>query len=350
MMYLCCDLGSETADWGVYDPSQREFIFRRELATPAYEDFYEMLDDFLIKYRRQLGESPGKIINTTFAIGGPTNHKVVRPTNIEGWQIKTETTNSILEDHGHEPYSSIINDFEALGYGILYLFDKGFSPDDVIPVYGKFRTGPPRVGEEIGPRSMICGSGAGLGLSCVVQGVLRDGYPYILTSEGGHHSIAPETPEQYRLLGEDGTFRGGISYEWALSRDGLRNLYNFFRREDYNAEPNYGISEDMILAIATSGKDQAATDAIELFCELLANFCGNSVLTFNCDRAVFLWGSILRELPLELIKGRFKRYYTDRFMHGDEVAQVPVVLLQNKDIPMLGCVHRSRYEIEFQVK
>ena len=346
MNFLSCDLGGSTASWGVFNASEGDFTLRTELSTAAYEDFYEMLDDFLIKYRRHLGDSEDRIVHATFAIAGPTDHKIVRPTNIESWEINVETTDAILQDHGHAPHSTLVNDFEALGYGLLHLMEQGLSQEDFTPVYGKLRTGPARTGQRLGIRSLICGPGTGLGMSCVIEGLVKDGYPYILSSESGHRSIAPETPEQYRLLSHDGIFKGKMSYEAALSRDGLRNLYNFFRREDYDAEPVYGISAEKIVDAAITGKDQAATDAIELFCEILANFCGNLALTFNCDRAVFLWGGVLSLFPLDLLQGRFKRGYAARVMHGELVSRVPVVLINNLDTPLLGCALRSRFELE----
>ena len=343
-MFLCCDLGGTKADWGVFDPESVEFVFSTSLDVAEYEDFYEMLDSFLADYDGLVGGSK-KIENTTFAIAGPTDHTKVRVTNIEGWEINTLTTNAILSDHGHTPFSSIINDFEALGYGILHMMDVGFEKDDFVHLHGRYRFGPARTGEEVGTRSLICGPGTGLGVACVVENLQMDGYPYIISSEGGHHSIAPENSAQYRFLSRQDEFTGKVSYEEALSHRGLQHIYNYFRREDYSAEPNYGIFSSEIIQLANNGNDQAATDAVELFCEFLANFCGNLVLTFNCDKAVYLWGGTLSDISRDLLTARFKRHYSDRCSHSGRVSRLPVVLLERKDIPLLGCVHRSKFEV-----
>lgn len=286
-----------------------------------------------------------KIVKTVIGVAGPVENNQVSPTNLEGWKINTLTINSILKDHDHIPSSTIINDFEALGYGVLYLLEHGFSQDDFKRVYGRYRLGPTRVGEDTLTRSLVCGPGTGLGIACLVEGLEMNGYPYIFSSEGGHQTFAPETQEQFRLLNNSGTFKEKQSYEESLSHSGLRKVYNNIRKEDYNSEPNYDITTKEILFLASNGKDHAATDAIELFCEILANFCGNSALYFNCDRAIFLWGGVLKELPFDLLKSRFKKYYPNRCKHSDRVAKVPVVLLQNKDIPLLGCAHSSYFEV-----
>lgn len=346
MRYLCCDLGGTVADWGIFDPDEREFVFRAELKTSEFCDFYEMMDYFLVEYKDRYPGLNFRIQNATFGVAGPTDHKRVRPTNIEGWEIKTVTVDSILSDHGHDGFSSIINDFEALGYGVLYLLDNGFSPEDYENVYGRFKTGPKRVGEDVTTRSLVCGPGTGLGVACLVDGLIQNGFPYIFSSEGGHMSLAPETTDQFRLMSEKEKFLGKRSYESVLSHSGLNNMYNFFRRVEHNAEPNYGITSSEIVLLAESG-DQAAIDATELFCENLATFCGNAGLMFNCDKAVFLWGGALRELSFDLIQTRFKRHYSSRCNHSDRIARVPVVLLKNKNTPLLGCAYRSQFEVEY---
>jgi glucokinase len=347
LKFLCCDLGGTKADWGIYEEDRKEFTFRSRLMVNEYEDFYEMLEHFLVEYRQFMGGSDCTLENATFGVAGPTDYNKVNPTNIQGWEINTTTINAILVEHGHHGYSSILNDFEALGYGVLFLMEHGFQSEDYEPIYGRYRVGPNRVGEEVTTRSLICGPGTGLGVACLVDGLTKDGFPYIISSEGGHHSMAPENVEQYRYLSDEGAFSGKQSYEQALSHSGLRTMYNFFRRVDYEDEPNYSITSKMIAELASTARDQAATDSIELFCELLANFCGNTVLTFNCDKAVFLWGGALEKLPLDLIKARFRRIYSDRCSHNDRVARVPVVLLKNPDVPLLGCVYRSIFEVEF---
>lgn len=346
-MYLCCDLGGTIGDWSVYNPETKEFIFQQRLPNDKCEDFYDSMDRFLSSYTEMTGADK-QITNATFGIAGPTDHSRVRVTNIEGWEVNTQTTDVILEDHGHRPNSSIINDFEALGYGLLYMIENGFSRDDFAEIHGRIKLGPARTGEARGSRSLICGPGTGLGVACVVDGLSKDGYPYIISSEGGHHSLSPENPMQYRFVGRAEKLTGKLSYEDVLSRHGLRNLYNFFRREDYSAEPNYTITAEDITTLFENGNDQAATDAVELFCEFLANFCGNTALTFNADKAVFLWGGVLLNLPEELVQGRFKRCYADRCNHSERIARVPVILLKNPNIPLYGCAFRSSIEMEQQ--
>lgn len=344
-MYLCCDLGGSTSDWSVYDPSSKKFVFRSaSLNNNDFEDFYEAMDHLLAEYSR-LSDGT-EFTHTTLAVAGPTNQNLVKVTNIEGWEVNTNTVNAILADHGHKDNASIINDFEALGYGLLYLTEHGLSRDDFVEIHGRFKLGPARAGEARGTRSLVCGPGTGLGVSCVIEGLSKNGFPYIVSSEGGHHTLAPENAEQYRFVRKIETLMNKVSYEDVLSKQGLQLIYNYFRREDYSAEPAYEISSEKIIDLAISGKDQAAIDSIELFCEFLANFCGNTALTFNCDKAIYLWGGVLLKLPHELIKARFKRIYADRCKHSGRISRVPVILMTNPDLPLFGCAHYSTFQAQ----
>lgn len=343
-MYLCCDLGGTTCEWGIFDPGTEQFIFNRTLQTSDYEDFYQMLDDILNDYDNR-NDSNAIITNATLGIAGPTDYQTVKPTNIEGWEISIDAVNALLKDYGHDGFSSILNDFEALGYGIHYLIERGLSSEDYVEIHGKLKVRRALVEEKRGTRAIVCGPGTGLGIACIVDGLYRDGFPFIFSSEGGHQSLAPETVSQLRLISKDGGFLEPKSYEEVLSHSGIKETYNYFLRNDYSSEPNYNATAKEIVSFSKSGKDHAAIDTIELFTELLANFCGNSVLSFNCDKVVYLWGGVLVEMPEDLLKARFSRHYGNRRAHSGRTKRVPVVLLKNKEIPLLGCASRSNFEI-----
>jgi len=345
MRFLCCDLGGTQADWGVFDSAENKFVHSKGLPTSPYDDFYIMMDEYLKLYDMELGSDAKKIVKATFGIAGPTKNKTVQPTNIPGWKINTLTIDDLLSEYGHTCSSTLINDFEALGYGIIALMDRGLESSDFERIHGVFKTAPPRPGEEVGTRSIVCGPGTGLGVACLVDGLMKDGLPFIFSSEGGHHTLAPESNQQLRILMTDGILDEKWSYESVLSHSGLRRVYNFFRKADHGASANGNITTPEIAKLAGELGDQAAQDAIQFFCEVLANFCGNIVLTFNCDKAVFLWGGALQSIPRDTLHSRFKRHYHQRCKHSDIVGNVPVVLLTNKEIPLLGCARYSASEV-----
>jgi glucokinase len=339
-VFLCCDLGGTNADWAVYDTRSKELLLRTKMALQDYDDFYEMLDHFLSRVTQLSPEL--KIRSATVACAGRVDEGSARLTNVEGWALRNEMVSGILGDHGHSPRVNLINDFEALSSGASAMLSSD-QKTDALEIHGRFKKSPPRVGERRRTRSLICGPGTGLGVACLIEGETSEESMQVVSSEGGHHSFAPESIDQQRFHNFFSKSSSKTSYEDALSKQGLKNIYNFYRREDYSSEMNFSILARDIVSLAESGKDQAAADSVSLFCEILANFCGNLALTFNIDKTIFLWGDVLLKLNPDLLKSRFKQHYPDRCMHSDRIQDVPVVLIRNEDIPLHGCAIKSGY-------
>jgi len=344
-MYLCCDLGGTNARFAVFDPTGQTIVYRASSKVRDHPGFDELLASTLEGYRSAC-RTHRPITNTVLGVAGATNGSQVQPTNIAGWFISVDKVGHVLRQLGHQPSVSILNDFEALGLGVLHSLANGFNHEDYVQVCGQFDPGSfQRDGQtgNGGTRSLICGPGTGLGMSCVVEGLSRDGMPFVLSSEAGHHCLAPESADEYRFLGHDGRFTGRRSYEAALSGAGLRNIYNFYRQSDYGLQSIADIRPEQIVSAASSG-DAAAAASLEFFSRILAQFCGNMVLTFNCDRSVFLWGGTLRGIPFDVLTAGFEQRFSERCAHADRVAAVSVVLLQNDEIPLHGCALRASYD------
>ncbi len=334
-MHLCCDLGGNSAEWAIVD-ERGEIFLRLTLQLTDFEDFDEMLDRAVMPWAAKANCA---LKSACIAVGGRIEGSCVRLTNVEGWELRASNVQGILADHGHDALVHLINDFEALSFGVLQILRGEADRAKLVELHGRYKFAPPRPGEIRGRRALVCGPGTGLGVACILGGD-GDATPTIMSSEGGHHSLAPESLEQYRFVGFSNRSIAKVSYEDALSKQGLQNIYNFYRKEVYSLEQDYGIDAKRIIDLAGSGRDHAATDSLGLFCEILANFCGNLALTFNCDRAIFLWGSLLIDMPFDLLKSRFKQHYAERCMHGDRINNVPVVLLRDAEIPLHGCAVR----------
>jgi glucokinase len=341
-MFLCCDVGGTVCGWGLYDTQRREIVHDREEKIAEFEDFYDLFDHILVEIDK-LSEPDGKITNTTIAVAGIVDFRRARITNIN-WEVNLDGIEARLKQHKHSQFASLINDFEALGYGVLSKKEIGFCDDDYEEIHGRYKSRRAREEEDRSFRSLVCGPGTGLGIACIVDGLMKDGFPYIFSSEGGHHWLAPETNAQLRLLVNKQT--GELlpkSYEDVLSHTGLCNIYNEIAWSDYNQAKDHEITPYKILVLAEEGRDPAAIDARD---EVLASFCGNSVLMFNSYDAVYLWGGVLMQLPHGLLKSHFKHQFERRRKHGGRVNMVPVVRLLNPMIPLLGCAHRSEFEIK----
>jgi len=334
-MYLVCDLGASTADWGLYNPRTKGIISPKEPLALTAESFADMLENEVCQWIETTTEQ--KITATCISVAGRVVNDQVRLTNGERWSVKLDEVSEILSARGHSPKVHLLNDFEALSMGIAAMIEDESFRDSYDSIYGRFRHYAP------GRRILVCGPGTGLGVSLLITGADENDPPLVLSSEGGHHSLAPETNEQQDFFNHVKNTNARVSYEDALSKEGLRNLYNYFRKVSQNLDQVFDISPYDIVARAGPNSDVSASDALSLFCEFLANFCGNLSLTFNVDRAVFLWGGVLKVMPEPLLKSRFQKQFGERAMHSDTVREVPVLLLKNKDIPLMGCALRCQH-------
>ena len=351
-MLIACDLGGTKSQWAAFDLDSFEngedtpMLFQRyEVAnTPNfYDHLYEFLDHVEDKT-----ENIKPCRHLTLAISGRVDHDRVSPTNIPHWDIELHRIKEILGKYGHNTSTSIINDFEVLGYSLLYYQDRGFNPDDLTVINGVLPSEPKRGRRRreavtSGDRSLICGPGTGLGISCVIDGLERNGFPYIISSEGGHFTISPETKGMLDFLSASGDMTHTPSFEYLLSGPGLVNAYNYFRTTR-NSLPEVGrIKAKSIIDNMTSDID--ARDAVELFSTALAVFCGNMANTFNCNKAVYLWGSVVQNIPTRYIETRFANHFSHR-KHGEKLRALPVAIIKPAKFPLVGGALYGQYVLQ----
>ncbi len=332
MLYLCCDLGASSADWGILNSTNNHLITAS--FSLEFESFADMMENKVLDWIAN--SVPGQTLSATcIAVAGRIEDGQARMTNGERWIVNSDKVGEILNARGHSGSVTLLNDFEALSLGVAALLENEERANSTERVHGSFlHTSPAR-------RVLVCGPGTGLGVAMLMLGTANGAPATVISSEGGHHSLAPESSHQRRFEETFARENPNVSYEDALSKEGLRNLYNFLRKEQ-GLQQKFDIDPYEIIHRSKSDQDVQATDAVALFCEILANFCGNLCLTFNIDRGVFLWGGVLKEMSLPLLQSRFRNGFGERAMHGDKVREIPVVLLSNKDVPLYGCAARCR--------
>ncbi|MBE9028156.1 glucokinase [filamentous cyanobacterium LEGE 11480] len=187
-------------------------LHEHEYPSKAFPDLTPMVQAFL-------AEAPGT--NTPavacFAIAGPVVNQTSKLTNL-GWSLSADrlTTDLNLKQ------VSLINDFAAVGYGILGLKEKDIHV---------LQTGQAEINAPIA----VLGAGTGLG-----QGFLtHDGTNYqVFSSEGGHADFAPRSLLEFdlsRYLMEKNDI-GRISVERVVSGQGIVSIYQFLRDRQMRAE------------------------------------------------------------------------------------------------------------------
>jgi glucokinase len=249
---------------------------------------------------------------------GPIEDNSVRFTNSD-WTIDRE---SLIRDFSHlipgDFKVALLNDFEALAYGLALLEDA-----DVVEVHR---------GKPKGDTKLVCGPGTGLGLAGL-RSLSSDKFDVIaLPTEGGHQSFAAETPIEHEILNY--FMQPVVSYEHILSGSGLQKLYDFFSERADKPNTCALLPNDIVKQYAQA--NTIAVRTLETFASILGAFCGNMVLALGARQGVYLWGGILREFPQELLKLNMLNRLQQR-PKGSFVADAPVFQIISDDVAARGC-------------
>ncbi|MCF3605902.1 glucokinase [Planktothrix agardhii 1033] len=174
-----------------------------------YPDLVPIVKQFLQEAQEQLGENlhPEK---ACFAIAGPVVHQTAKLTNLP-WHLDAQYLGSELAIS----QVTLINDFEAVGYGVTGL------PESDLLVLQK---GQHQADSPIG----VIGAGTGLG-QCFVTPLVNGIKVY--PCEGGHTDFAPRYELEFQLmkylLAKHSIDR--ISVERVVSGPGIIAIYQFLR-------------------------------------------------------------------------------------------------------------------------
>jgi glucokinase len=274
---------------------------------------------------RFLDAGPASSIETTcFGVAGPVIAGRVTTTNLP-WKVD-ET--SLARATGARR-AKLLNDLEAMAYGMLGLGDDDFAV--LSPGAGATATG----------NAVVIAAGTGLGQALLVW----DGERHVpVATEGGHASFAPRSEQEVELLRFLGAeFGGHVSYERLLSGPGLHNLYRFLRASGGEPEPAW-LAERMraedpsavIGEVGIAGRDPVCAACVELFASIYGAQAGNLALTVLALGGVFVGGGIAPKLLPVLQGGAFVRAFTDKGRFSRLLEGIPVRVSLNPRTPILG--------------
>ncbi len=295
----------------------QQVLREQRFDSHAYQDLVPMLDAFL-------EESDLPLHGACFGVAGPVHSdddgQTARLTNLP-WHLDSRR---LAADLGL-PAVRLINDFQAVGYGIEALL-----PEESTLLHDRpARPGAPRV---------VLGAGTGLGVALLLPCQGRyEAFP----TEGGHTDFSGNDLQQDRLLAFLRGEFGHVSWERLVSGPGLVNIYRFLLQRDGVAPEQDRCLQaaDPAAAIAiASQREPRAEEALDLFCELFGAVAGNLALTTLAYGGVYLAGGIAPKLLHHLQRGGFARAYLDKGRMSDLVDTMPVRIVTHPNVGMLGAL------------
>ncbi|HZS66924.1 MAG TPA: glucokinase [Burkholderiales bacterium] len=312
---LAADVGGTNARFAIAERMSGavRIVFQRTYPTKSFPDFEPALEAFLREARAAgaLGSDPP---HAAIAIAGAVDRHVGRLTNRSNWTIDLRELGEHLGVNAR-----LINDFVALAHAVPRAH-----PGDWI----ELQAGEPAPGGTI----VLVGAGTGLGVASLV---CEDGRYRPQASEGGHVAFAPVDESQLELCRYMMATHGGrASAERVVSGAGLKRIHAFLRENGAATEPV--LEPHAITARALEDRASLAATALGIFIRCYGSFAGDMALTFLARGGVYICGGIAAKLAPRFAEGDFIEAFNYKGRHRDIAASIPVRLVTNESLGLLG--------------
>ncbi|MEN9231048.1 MAG: glucokinase [Thermostichus sp. DG02_5_bins_236] len=328
-LLLAGDIGGTKTSLSLADAKIPEHsLWRCRFPSQNYPSLTPIVQEFLAQAQQELGRDPQPVA-ACFAIAGPVVEQRAKVTNLP-WNLQANQ----LEAELGIPHVALINDFSAVGYGVLNLKDKDLDT---------LQAGERQPQAPIG----VIGAGTGLGQAYLTWG---EGCYQVHPSEGGHVDFSPRTPLEWELLMYLQKRHGRISTERVVSGQGIVAIYQFLR------DSGWGQGEEQLLAqiqawekgdgsidpaaqianAAMEARDPLAVECLRLFVSLYGATVGNFALQLLPRGGLFIAGGIAPKLLRLLHQGEFLPSFLDKGRMRPLLEQLSLQVVVNAQVGLMG--------------
>ncbi|MBD2528535.1 glucokinase [Nostoc flagelliforme FACHB-838] len=309
--------------------SSTHTIYQESYHSADFPDLVPIVQQFLMKADTPIPEK------ACFAIAGPIVKNTAKLTNLV-WFLDTER----LQQELGIRHISLINDFAAIGYGIL-----GLQKQDLHTL----QVGKPQPETPIG----IIGAGTGLGQGFLIK---QGNHYQVFPSEGGHADFAPRNEIEFQLLryllGKHDIQR--VSVERVVSGMGIVAIYQFLRDRKFAAESPHiaqivrtweqeaGQEEKSVdpgAAIGTAalqGSDRLSEQTLQLFIEAYGAEAGNLALKLLPYGGLYIAGGIAPKILPLIQNSGFLLNFTQKGRMRRLLEEIPVYIILNPQVGLIG--------------
>ncbi|MEL7067737.1 MAG: glucokinase [Cyanobacteria bacterium J06581_3] len=325
---------------------QLETLYEQRYPSQQYPEFVPMVKEFLMAAAATVPQVAPDA--ACFAIAGPIVDNTCQLTNLS-WFLRSEFLSGALDIKSVQ----LINDFEAIGYGVL-----GLQPEDIY----ELQAGDP---SDSSPKAVL-GAGTGLG-----QGFLLPcgGEYKVFPSEGGHVDFAPQSELEFQLrkylLEKHCISR--VSEERVVSGMGIISIYQFLRDRQYaNESDEIGQAMDawerkagqrdkladpasIISKAATEKTDLLSQKTMEIFIRAYGSEAGNISLKFLPRGGLYIAGGVTaKNLPL-MKGGEFMYAFGNKGRVSHLLDKIPVRVVVNQSVGLIGATLKATRNYKEQI-
>ena len=230
----------------------------------------------------------------------------------------------------------IINDFQAIGFGINLLDIS--NTNDVVKIRSSEKTL-----EECYKTKAVIGAGTGLGKSILVYN--KDVEAFIpIHSEGGHSDF-PVTDiyelELVNFIKKLRNIRENVTYEEVLSGRGLEAIYLFLKEKKDFKESNYTrIIDKQVDKAEYISKYRDVDETCKEVFRLFSRFYGRCVKNFALETmavgGVFIAGGIAAKNKEIFSSEGFINEFENAYRRKDVLLKIPIYVIVNYDVSLYG--------------
>lgn len=315
--------------------NQVKSLFERTYSSQNYMDLVPIVKHFLEAASQEVSpyKKPEK---ACFGIAGPVVNDSCELTNLS-WSLDSDRLQRELDI----PQIKLINDFAAIGYGVV-----GLSSSDLHIL----QPGKP---DASAPRAVI-GAGTGLGEGFVIP--LPQGGYQVFFSEGGHTDFAPRSELEFHLLGYLRELYNitRVSVERVVSGMGITAIYQFLRDHDISQESpeiaqiyqtwKQEIGQEHktvdlaaeVSKAALAKSDYLSVQTMKIFVEAYGAEAGNLALKLLPYGGLYVAGGIAAKILPLMQEGNFIKAFKDKGRVSPLLEQVPVYIVLNPQVGLIG--------------
>jgi glucokinase len=276
--------------------------------------FTDVLDLFLREDRRR-----SRLRDALFSIAAPIHGERCTLTN-SPWVI-----DAIELQAAFGLRSRLLNDFAAVAHSLPLL-----SPTDLSEVGGS-------AADKTSPMAVL-GPGTGLGVACLIR---RTDKPVVITSEGGHATLAATCDREDQIIQHLRQRFGHASAERAVSGPGLENIYLAIGALDKVETALQNATQ--ITRSALSGECKIAVEALNVFCAFLGSFAGNIALTFDARGGVYIAGGISPRIVSFMRRSQFRTRFEAKGRFREYLKEISVNVITHPAAAFVGLTSISRH-------
>lgn len=307
-------------------------LYEKTYSSQKYSDLVPMIQEFVQEATENLNQS-FKVENACFGIAGPVVNNTSELTNLNWYLDGVRLRQDLFLNK-----VTLINDYAAIGYGIL-----GLTSDDLFILQDV----------QSDPQAPIAILGAGTGLGECFLVPLTVGNPLVFASEGAHVDFAPRSVLEFELLNyiSEKYNLERVSVERVVSGKGIATIYQFLRDRypdkesetlahiyhtwQKNLDKNTDLSAE-ISKKAIKKDDYLCQQTMQLFVEAYGAEAGNLALKLLPYGGLYVVGGFASKILPLIRQGDFLKAFHAKGRMKTLMQKIPVYIVLNPKVGLIG--------------